>query len=203
MSSKMLRLFVKNGGGKWSYLVKETGVIVKASSLSSLYDLIRKNLDANGFQDSVIDENDVEEYNAREMVKTNPSCCFEGPKLDKRPLSLQDAIRFTRTLFLNLAKGGDRVGQEEANRRAKICSECPANITPSGCASCSNSGIAAATVGLLVGGRITPYENMLQSCQYCGCFNRVQVWFPIEDLQGAMDESLNASLPDHCWKKRL
>ena len=48
----------------------------------------------------------------------------------------------------------------------------------------------------------TPLDDQLQSCEFCGCFIRSMVWFPIETLHKFTDATENANLPAHCWKKR-
>lgn len=200
----MLRFhWPNNGGDWWQWPVKETGQTIKANNWAMLQDRVRQHLDANGHQDVVIDPDALMDHAARIASQISPGCCFEHEdmKPQNRRLALGDVIRFSRTMLLNLAKGLKRVEQAEADRRGAICANCIHNVTPGGCGGCAGSGVAAATIGLLVGERKTAADAKLQSCQFCGCFNKAQVWFPLEDLQGGMTKTLRAELPDHCWKK--
>lgn len=180
----------------YSYTVPQTGVTLNASNMIRLADMVRAHLDANGFHTAVIPQAEIED----EWCKTHPDGCV-NESLSTRPLILQQVITFTRTMLLNLAQGGKRVDQAEADRRAAICSGCEFNLAPSGCAPCLNSGAAAATVGVLIGDRNTPSDSSLQSCAVCGCMNKAQIWFPLSDLQGGMSKSLKDTLPSNCWKK--
>jgi hypothetical protein len=185
------------------YLVPHTGVLLKESHISSLMDLIRRHLDANKFTDAVVTREEVEDYNARIMIKNDPECCEEYPEppIGSRTLGLADVIRFTRTMFSNAVGGFQRVDQAEADRRAEICANCPMNFQIGGCRSCYHSGAAAALIGSLTGDKVTPSDERLHSCKICGCFNKAQIWFPLEDLRDAIDPTLNSQLPSGCWKK--
>ena len=200
----MLKFYWPNKGGDWwQWPVKQTGMTIKANSLSMLTMRVRDHLDANGFSDVVIDEDELVHHAASIAKKLDPNCCYDMPpkKMQERRISLSDVIRFTKTIFVNMSKGANRVDQAEADRRAQICSNCPHNISPYGCGSCSGSGLAAATVGLLVGDRKTSFDAKLQACQFCGCFNKAQVWFPISDLHAALEQNIRNDLPENCWKK--
>lgn len=200
----MLRFHWPNSGGEWwQWPVKQTGQTIYAGNLEQLKAKVRAHLDANKFEDVVVVDEELHDYAARIAAKTSPGCCYEDDdvKPQNRRLHLSDVIRFSRTMMLNLARGLKRVDQVEADRRGAICANCIYNVTPGGCGGCSGSGVAAATVGLLVGERKTAADAKLQSCQFCGCFNKAQVWFPLPDLQGAMSAELRSQLPDNCWKK--
>lgn len=180
----------------YSYTVPQTGITLYSNTMFKLADMVRTHLDANGFYTSIISQAEIE----NEWCKTHDGACMED-SITSRPMILQQVITFTRTMLLNLAQGGKRVDQAEADRRAAICSGCEFNMAPSGCAPCLNSGAAAATVGVLIGDRKTSSDSTLQSCHICGCMNKAQVWFPLADLQGGMSQTLKDTLPSNCWKK--
>lgn len=198
--SRMLRFKQPHYGRTYRFTIPHTGVTMSDSSMLGLYSKIRMHLDANGFDGAVITLDEIHEYNAKEFAKVDPDCCFETNP-EPRHHTLDDVWRFTKTIFSNISSGSDRVDQDEANRRAAICAACPANVTPGNCLSCANSGKAAAIVGVFVGERKTPYDATLQACQFCGCFNKVQVWFPLTDLQYGMSQEIRDQLPSGCWKK--
>ena len=199
----MLRLKDKTKGGNyWNFTVPHTGHTMRAGNWFQLNSMIRAHLDANDFKDVVITEDAVEEECAKQAISINHDLVYESvpTPVSERRFQLGDVIRLSRSLFRNIAAGGRRVDPMEANRRADICATCQFNVAPGGCNSCSNSGMASAVVGTLVGNLKTMQDDKLQSCQHCGCFNKAQVWFPLEDLY--LEPELDAQLPNHCWKKK-
>jgi hypothetical protein len=192
----MMRLIDGTTARDYTFVVPHTGVTISAITMTKLADAVRDHLDANGFQSVVLPQVEIEDKWCRE----HPGSCQEEHPAN-RPMVLQQVITFTKTMLHNLAKGGQRVDQVVANERAAICASCVNNVDPVGCAPCLNSGAAAAAIGILIGDRTTSSENALKSCAMCGCMNKAQVWFPIQDLQAGMSQALRNSLPDNCWKK--
>jgi hypothetical protein len=199
----MLRVKPSFGIGACSYLVPHTGIRVQENDILTLVRTVRQHLDVNGFQTAVITREEIEDAWCRELVIKHYDCCEEypTPKIGERTITLSDVVRFTRTMFKNAVGGFKRVDQDEAERRADICVRCPMNFSIGGCGACSGSGAAAAAIGSLIGDRKTSVDENLQSCKICGCFNKVQVWFPMEDLQAGMEQNIRDLLPDNCWKK--
>ena len=198
----MLRLRDRSGGGRWQYLVPYTGHTITGTSFNQLMMNIRKHLNANDLDHITIEEGIVEDYNAQIFSKVNPGCCYDTAivPLNERRLSWMDVVRFTKTMVKNIAGGSQRVTQEEADRRAAICAGCPLNQATNNCKSCSNSGLAAATIGLLVGDKQTSSHEHLYSCLHCGCFIKAMVWFPKEDLQHTPPDGFEKTPPQNCWK---
>lgn len=117
--------------------------------------------------------------------------------VDIRRLNLDDVIAFSKTLIAHALNGGKYVSQEEANRRAKICSGCYFNVHVGGCGACR--GLAS----LVVAGRNTDYDSKLKSCAVCKCTNASQVHFGLDTLEVSDDSAKQAQYAPFCWKNRL
>lgn len=191
------------GGNYWNYKVPHTGITIQASNLFELLQKIRVHLNVNGFENAVIERSEIEDDVATRLSAVDPNCCYDSSVIPKneRKIHIADVIRLTRTLISNVSSGFERVDQSEADRRAKICSECQFNISSDGCEGCRNSGAAAAIVGTITGDRKTSLDGSLNVCAFCGCFNKAQIWFPLIDLQNGMGQPMRDELPSNCWKK--
>lgn len=102
--------------------------------------------------------------------------------------------RFLKTAVAFVRGEDGLVPQEEAERRASICAECPLNVGLHGCAMCR------ATLNVLrekLTSRRTEQDDRLMACGVCGCDNRVQVHVPLPALQAG---SGDLNYPVWCWK---
>lgn len=96
---------------------------------------------------------------------------------------------FFRTLNIT-----DLVSQQEAERRAEICSRCPKNIVynDSGCGSCLQTIEQLSLI--YKANRQTPFDRELRACSAIGQHNGTAVWA----------KSLpphSADVPQECWRK--
>ena len=187
--------------GGWHYRIPETGIEVPGGSWSQLHEFVRNHYTANAIK--IPDNLDIliTEYACR----NGADCAYDEVKIPKpaglKSLQLGDVIRFSMSLLHGLTVGGGKVGQAEANRRANICSTCSFNRKPLGCTGC-NARVLKDAVKTFSQHGSTPVDESLQSCEFCGCFIRSMVWFPIETLHKFSDATENENLPAHCWKKR-
>jgi hypothetical protein len=187
--------------GGWSYRVPETGIEVPGGSWSQLHEFVRNHYTANAIK--IPDNLDtlITEY----ACLNGADCAYDEVKIPKpaglKSLQIGDVIRFSMSLLHGLTVGGGKVGQDEANRRANICSTCQFNRKPLGCTGC-NARVLKDAVKTFSQHGSTPIDESLQSCEFCGCFIRSMVWFPIETLHKFSDATENENLPAHCWKKR-
>lgn len=133
------------------------------------------------------------------------SCCSPATKRKPegedevnppRNINRSDVARFMRVVTNFVSQGGKLVDSELANQRADICVDCPFNVPIRGCMGCS--GIIPRLMKL-VGGRTTPYDNMLRGCGVCGCQLRAKVHIPAHVMSGVDDPML---FPDHCWVRQ-
>lgn len=187
--------------GGWIYRVPETGIEVFAGSWPQLHEFVRRHYIANAIQ---IPSN-LDDLMLEYICKNGADCAYNEVELPKpagrKSLQIGDVIRFSMSLVHGLTVGGGKVGQEEANRRASICSGCRFNRKPLGCTGC-NARVLKEAVKTFSQHGSTPYDEQVQSCEFCGCFIRSMVWFPIETLHKFTDATENENLPAHCWKKR-
>jgi hypothetical protein len=113
-------------------------------------------------------------------------------------VKLADALNFLKSMAYWVTHGTGFVEQEEADRRARICVDCPFNQPIVGCTPCSKF---VERIAAVVGDRATPYDVGLKGCAVCGC-SGAQVWFPLEALQKGMTPELNGKFPSFCWKRK-
>lgn len=123
-------------------------------------------------------------------IHMREKCCSildeNGPVAlkQRRLLSWSDVGQFLRSAF-SWFKSGECVSQELANQRAETCRMCPemGDVFGSACASCTGilSEIGTQTFQLL-GGKTTPHDHALKSCQVCACQCRVIVHAPLDVL---------------------
>ena len=122
--------------------------------------------------------------------------CKGGPDSPRVPFLSVAAIRDATRLFMSsIFKGsGALVPQEEANRRAKICANCPKNLHGI-CTSCASNEFQDIFRWFVAKGRKTPYDSVLDTCSVCGCLLKAKVHIAIEDLEKLQKHSY----PSNCW----
>ncbi len=185
--------------GGFRYTQRESGVTMAAHTFNQLCELVKNHRQANGYPLSIDYEAEIEMQLCLQLDREE--CKQVKAEIKPRQLGFADVMRFTKTLGESVLKGNPRVDKEEANRRALICTGCNANVKAMGCSGC-NSKRVASLITTLTGTDKTDHDEKLDSCAYCGCFNKAQVWFPLDILQNNVKESINNALPEHCWKKK-
>ena len=88
------------------------------------------------------------------------------------------------------------VTQEEAEKRAAICVQCPYNIFP------DKDGFikwADEIAYHSIGGRKTSLDDKLGNCEICTCVNKAKVHLGGEIVNSA---EINNKFPDFCWQKK-
>jgi hypothetical protein len=187
--------------GGWFYRVPETGIEVTAGSWPQLHEFVRNHYKSN----AINLPSNLDVLMLEFICKNGADCAYDEVEIPKpagrKSLQIGDVIKFSMSLLHGLTVGGGKVDQTEANRRASICSGCRFNRKPLGCTGC-NARVLKEAVRTLSQHGTTPLDDQLQSCEFCGCFIRSMVWFPIETLHKFTDATENANLPAHCWKKR-
>lgn len=125
-------------------------------------------------------------------------CKQSGGSTVDTGFSLGDVVDWIKAVANRFVSGQPLVSQEEANRRARICVQCPLNIDAGGCGSCSKA-VSFLTPGMA--SRSTPYDSDLKNCAICKCFNRVQAFFPLSALLANETPEKEALYPAFCWKQ--
>lgn len=182
--------------GGFRFFQPETETLITAPHWNALVNSVRQHREANELPIDPGLEHEIEMFMCSEL----PDGCREVPDPPKAQITIGGAITFTKILAEVFLRGNPRVDLDEANRRAAICAKCPDNVEATGCKPCHSRNIKK-LVERLSGTETTKHDKMLQSCRHCGCFNRVQVWFPLDVLQKNQREAVRGALPDKCWKK--
>lgn len=118
---------------------------------------------------------------------------------------LYDVARASMAMINHKLDGSQLVSQEEANRRAQICRNCPfrAQMTLP-CSRCFSA--LENVVGWITGSRGTPFDEKLSACGICRCYISASVWLPV-DVQcvGTTEEMREkfsvAKEVSNCWKQ--
>lgn len=194
----------KAPNGLWKYHQAETNKTFSHYSYTAFRDQIREHRLANGIP--VPPEWELILHD--EMCKQNqwgwPTCRrYVQPHARGilKAIRAHDAINFLKVLGHWVKTGYDTVPEEEANRRAEICSTCPLNMQVDfSCGACHSTVVKL--MNKLVGSRETKYHDKLKGCAVCGCVNAVQVWFPLNILRKGLDEDMQEKFRniDYCWK---
>jgi len=105
-------------------------------------------------------------------------------------------IRDATRLFMKrlMHRKGMLVPPEEADRRAKICANCPANMHGI-CTSCAGNEFQDIFRWFIQQGRTTPYDRVLDTCTVCGCLLKAKVHVDIEHLAQLQPHTY----PENCW----
>ncbi len=141
-----------------------------------------------------------------QVCQNQPEMCADtDPTIPKaRNLGLSDIMHGMAVMASWKLAGSPLVPQQEANRRAEICSKCRMNVVfsrPCGtmCGQLKNA------VHALVGKVATPFDNELKSCSICACFTSAHVWLPLTYLDKGLTDDMRAQFlvakeKWGCWK---
>lgn len=189
-------------GGLYQLNLPDKGMVGRGTALGMLLDNIKAYRRANGIPIGLDFENEVE----AEVCKFYPQECFDCSPLVPNTairLSIDDVVAGTKTMLRFKLAGSPLVDQAEADRRAAICSKCAYNgqiTTP-----CSGCDAIKKAVISLIGDVKTAYDDRLQSCMICHCFNAAAVWLPLEiqsqswrEIQKQQFQAAKES--NSCWK---
>lgn len=134
-----------------------------------------------------------------QMCKTLPPgwCNYDDPNRPRPSVSLGwgDVLGGIAVFARWISGGAKYVDQEEADRRAQICSRCYLNVNVDGCGACH------AAVAEVTKDRKTKYDFTLRACAACKCLLKAKVHFPIETLD-TENLSVQELYPDFCWLKK-
>lgn len=182
--------------GGWRYFQKETGQLITAPHWNALIDAVYRHREANELAIDPGLESEIEAFMCDEI----PDGCEEVADRPERKIGLSEVVSFTKTWVQTFLRGNERVDQKEADRRSVVCANCPDNIDAHGCKTCATGNVEK-LVNTLSGSRQTKADQRLKVCRHCGCFNRAQVWFPLDILQNNQRDEVRDALPQNCWKK--
>jgi hypothetical protein len=199
----------------WAARQPETGTVVKGSTYQQLLREVRRYRESNNLP---------VEPNLRRQVEGQICETLPPEEADRKCRSLAEddeanppALRAFRSrredlknfalavkgVLESAAKGTDlHVSQERANARASTCAQCPYNLPIANCWGCGTLGSLYREIA---GNLETDKDELLRSCDVCGCDNRTQVHYTKEVHRlVASNQGLRAEkFPDWCWKKEV
>jgi len=201
------RMMVPPGG--YSYTQVETGRTYDGQSLEETVQFFMKHRASNSLARTSHDEvlDDVEDQICKRLG-------FEWCKnmaVDSWGFQLtwDSIVAGTKTLAgeaLSVLTGGEVwCSQQEAERRAEICSRCFANQRGGGCMGCGFMDRVRDLIGKTCSDQRTKCDDRLQSCLVCGCLLQCKVHYPSEVLKAGMSEKQRQAYADvpHCWMNQL
>ena len=182
--------------GGWHYTQPQSGYSISAINLSTLV----KKVAAHRYNMGYPTEGDLAQEIETDICDQLSSedqleYCKSGIKRRNR-VHFSQVISFLKTAADWLSQSRTLVDQQEAERRAEICSRCPRNVGTGGCGIC-NSLIEELRMGLMQ--RSTHYDDKLNACGVCGCDNKTQVHLPLDILA----KGTTHTYPNFCWKSGL
>jgi hypothetical protein len=177
------------------YVFPDDGFVVHAWSYDAWVQVARDHLIANNLS---IPE-DLQAQMEEQLCQTQEPgwCSYDDPNRPRVStiLSWGDVLSALTTFARWIAGGCQYVSQDEANRRALICSRCYMNTFIGGCSNCE------AAVAKVTGKVSTKYDFALKACAVCKCVLRAKVHFPLDTL-AQESENLQELYPPFCWNKK-
>jgi hypothetical protein len=177
---------------QWKYVQPESGAVFHGLSYWGIIDQVRLHRKAMGYDLAEGWEERFQDDLCRQNLQV--PCSDRPVGVSKRSLTIADLRRFMNTV---LKFGGKFVPQEEAERRAAICSTCPFNGDVTGCWGCG--GILTQVTKFLAG-RTTQRDRALESCRVCGCVLRAKVHLPLDVIQD-FETRTSLDYPEWCWQR--
>lgn len=184
--------------GGWRYHYAPTDTLIRGSALDDLLHNVREHLVANG-QDMTGDWEQAVEDGIGEILGGLDSPHVDEYREPVRPgivLQTRALVKFTNIFRSWLETNFETVPQAEADRRAKICMNCPKNVLIDGCKSCRQLAGRLLTNKL---DRSTKYDGDLIACSSCLCILRLKVWMPKEVDPTALGKPLAEPYAEGCW----
>lgn len=122
--------------------------------------------------------------------------------VEKKSTSFSDAVTGAKALLRIVA--GDKVPQEEINRRAAICTSCPMVSGVSNCRACGFGGQLTKFVNATKAsfGKDFKIPNGLSDkyCSVCTCSLLMMLPSNMEAFQESAEKQ--GERPNHCWVKK-
>ncbi len=181
--------------GGFKYVQSETKLTIVGDSLQ---DLTAKVVSHRKYKGLKPDDTHTVGHEIQRQICTrlgNGECKPEAadvwvPVKTTKRFSLSDILAFSKAMIEFAKSGASMAPMDEAQRRRKICADCPINQRAVGC-KCSlfYKAVDAAL----------PKERRFHDmhiCGICNCSNAVKVNMPVSVL---LTESRDLSFPVHCW----
>ena len=181
--------------GGWQYTQFETGQRLQAGSFPELIDVVSKHRSSNQIEVGNVRSDVENQICFRQPAHICMGGCFEPARLSAS--SVYDAaIAMTKTITSD-----SFVDQDEANRRADICSRCFFSQQSKGCFGRCVDSLKEAFHSL-IGDRTTRSDDKMMNCEVCGCSCKTIVWIKLDVLNRNLSENSIKSYKNahFCWK---
>ena len=178
----------------YRYKDPESGFVCHSFDYSDWVQQEKKHLEGNGRKVPF----DLELIMQEQLCMTLPPgwCSYDPPNsVVLATLEGKDIMHAASTFGSWVLNGMPLVEQEEADRRALVCSRCYLNVSISGC------GVCQAVVDKLAGSLTSKHDRFIRKCAACKCNLRAKVHFPLEVLDKE-NPGVQELYPEHCWLKR-
>lgn len=190
-------------GGLFDVNMPERGVVGRATNFWQFKEKVEAYRKANGLPIGLGFDDELEKV----LCFKYPNECVDcDPRIPPSNvnLTLDDIMRGTRIMAKFKVSGSPLVSKEEADRRAKICASCSFNSSFAKPCSGICQELKNIVIGL-VGSSSTKYDNRLQACRICHCFNQASVWLPLDIQQSYLSDQQKerfryATETVGCWK---
>lgn len=190
--------------GGLKYIQKETNTTLTAASMPELLDKVRRHRLGNNLPIPNEWKQEIEDS----LCQTMPvGICRHTIKPTEdwllpnahRPLRMAELLSGARVLGSWMFSGFQKVEQEEADRRSRICAACPFNQEDGGCTICAKAALSEA-VQSVIGNVRSVAHDVLKSCTICGCTLKLAVWTPLDLI--LKNSPQTAQQPSWCWKAK-
>lgn len=193
--------------GNWKIKVPKTGTEFKHYDYKAIQKAYTSHCNANG----ILLSPNWEEELLSEMCKQNPhwgNKCrpIAGKNVKRRRLSLTAVLSFLNMMRVwaesTLSGKAAFVTQDEAERRAGICANCPFNATLQfSCGACM--GAVLNLIQAIIGKRKTSMDDKLGACLVCSCSLKAAVHVPIDVQREGLSDEIKQDFDqiNYCWKK--
>jgi hypothetical protein len=193
--------------GRFRYTVPETGYRIDMElSLDGLLERVQRHYQDNNIPLPDDWRDRVEDQLCRQLPSGWCQYSDGTPGKGFVPnLSAEKILKGIKSLYgmiSNAVKGEEVfVSQDEANKRAEICSRCFYNMNANFCAGCGIGQTITKAVGMVKGKRTTPSDYELKSCGICGCRNDAIVHVNKKLLLSSENLETTEARPSWCWVK--
>ena len=176
----------------YRYVFPDDGYLVHAWTYVDWVQAAKNHLTANNQPIPGTLEQDMQQ----QLCLTLPPgfCLYDDDNRPRPNMSLEwgDVTAGLATFARWIAGGCQYVDQNEAERRAQVCSRCYLNVNVQGCSGCQKA------VAEVVRDKQTTLDATLRTCAVCKCFLRAKVHFPISTLD-TDSEKVQQMYPEFCW----
>lgn len=195
---KQLRNRSNLPGRMWPAYIAATNTRLEDFSRQALIPRVAAHLRGNNLPPMVNPEEEIDDYICAALSEKQQArmCQFrvEGDYPTAVTTGLADVMAFVDFVMEN---GIKFVPQEEAERRARICAQCPLNVPVSGCSVCEIARTLMDKSAKLLAGRTTEQDSKLKACACCGCQLQAKVHLDMKVPYR------NAKFPSHCWQNSV